>query len=105
MDHSLAWPLVDLSDEPARDPVVPASLGVSPELTLRLRRLAQRWDLLSRRWIHDRPVADVSRREEAEWARDQLEAAYDLQHELGDDVEVLVDRIPLTEARRLRAVR
>ena len=42
----------------------------------------------------------MSDREEAEWARDQPELAYDLQHELGSEVEVVVDGVPVHDARR-----
>lgn len=84
------------------DEVEPADLGVSPQLTRRLRDLARRWDDLSARWVNEEPETPESEREEGEWSRDRLELAYDLRNELGGAVEVLVAGFPLREARHLR---
>jgi hypothetical protein len=56
--------------------------------------------VLSRRWIREEPDTEETLRAEAESARELLTLAYDVQHELGPDVEVLLHGRPLNEHRR-----
>ena len=66
----------------------------------RMRDLVHRGQVLSRRWTRGEDRTSVSEREQAEWARDRLELAYDVQREVGVAITVLADGLPLEEARR-----
>jgi hypothetical protein len=78
----------------------PAELGLSPELAERLAGWLDRQEALSGRWVRDEPDTEESLRAETESARELLALAYDVQHELGPDVEVLLHGRPLSEHRR-----
>ncbi|MCW2700370.1 MAG: hypothetical protein JWQ45_1905 [Blastococcus sp.] len=78
----------------------PAELGLSPALAARLAGWHERQDVLSGRWVREEPDTDESRREESALAHELSTLAYDVQHELGRDVEVLLHGRPLHERPR-----
>jgi hypothetical protein len=78
----------------------PTELGLSPQLVERLAAWHHKQDVLSGRWIREEPDTEETLRAEAELARELLTLAYDVQHELGPDVEVLLHGRPLNEHRR-----
>lgn len=78
----------------------PADLGLSQELTGRLTAWLDRQEVLAGRWVREEPDTADSRRAESESARELLTLAYDVQHELGPDVEVLLHGRPLDGHRR-----
>ena len=77
-----------------------AELGLSPELRARLSAWHEEIDRLSARWITDGPVTPEVETAERRSAAHKLALAYDVQHELGSDVELLVDGESLDERRR-----
>ena len=78
----------------------PAELGLSAELAGRLEQWMDRQEALSGAWIRDPPETEEERRLGQQQHRDLLTLAYDVQRELGADVEVLLDGRPLKEQRR-----
>jgi hypothetical protein len=84
-------PTVDLLD--------PADLGLSPPLVGRLKAWLERQEVLSRRWYSDEADTEESLRAEAQSRKEKLALAYDVQHELSPDVEVLLEGQPISEYR------
>ncbi|RBY97983.1 hypothetical protein DQ237_03565 [Blastococcus sp. TF02-8] len=81
----------------------PAELGLSAELVARLEAWRDARERLSAVWIRDDPLETEEERVLREQQRQELLAlAHDVQHELGRDVEVLLERRPLREAHRRR---
>ena len=78
----------------------PAELGLSEELAGRLAGWVDRQEVLSGRWVREEPDTEESKRAESESARELLTLAYDVQRELGPDVEVLLHGRPLDQQRR-----
>ena len=79
----------------------PAQLGLSVELAARLELWLERQEALSGAWIRDEPPETEEERRLRELQhRDLLTLAYDVQRELGPDVEVLLHDRPLKEQRR-----
>ena len=79
----------------------PAELGLSAGLTARLEQWMDRHEALSGVWIRDDPSETGEERRLAQQQhRDLLTLAYDVQRELGRDVEVLLEGRPLKEQRR-----
>jgi len=79
----------------------PAELGLSAELVARLEAWTDRQEALSGAWIRDDPPeTEAERRLGERQHRELLTLAYDVQRELGPDVEVLLDQRPLKERRR-----
>ena len=77
----------------------PIELGLSEGLVRRLRQWLDRQDALSARWVRDEPDTEESLHAEAVLRRELLALAYDVQHELGRAVDVLLDGRPLREHR------
>ena len=84
--------------------VDPRALGLSHDLTARLEAWLDRMEAHSVLWLRDEPVTSQSRAVEQQLERDLVGLAYDVAHELGPDVEVLVrgDDIDVVR-RRLRS--
>ncbi|RBY88130.1 hypothetical protein DQ244_16400 [Blastococcus sp. TBT05-19] len=79
----------------------PAELGLSPELIARLDAWRDRQETLSGAWIRiDPPVTDEEQSRGEQQQRELLTLAHDVQHELGPDVEVLLDGQPLKGRHR-----
>ncbi len=78
----------------------PGELGLSAELATRLTAWRDHQEILSGRWIREEPETEESLRAETRSARELLTLAYDVQHELGPDVEVLLHRRRLDQYRR-----
>ncbi len=82
------------------DELDPAEVGLSHELAGRLAAWLERQEVLSGRWVREEPDTEESLRAETGAARELLTLAYDVQHELGPDVDVLLHGRPLNEHRR-----
>ena len=104
LEWDYAYPSVLVDRSPGVfgvDCLDPAALGLSAELAARLERWMDRHEGLSGAWIReDPPETDEERRLGEQQHRDLLTLAYDVQRELGPDVEVLLDGRPLEERRR-----
>ena len=91
--------LVDVSPgvPPVRE-LAPEDLGLSPGLVQRLAAWLERWDVWASVGVSthlDEPEPDWVPAE-GEWlARERESLAYAVQHELGTDVEVLLDGAPV----------
>ncbi|OMQ16287.1 hypothetical protein A7K94_0203560 [Modestobacter sp. VKM Ac-2676] len=80
----------------------PVALGLSPGLAERLATWLARWERVSGYWINEWGKPDWLPAEESALRRDLLDLGHDVAHELGPDVEVLIEGIPLDEYRRGR---
>ncbi|TFV47783.1 hypothetical protein [Blastococcus sp. TF02A-35] len=79
----------------------PAELGLSAQLTARLEAWRDRQESLSGAWVRDAPpVTEAERNLGEQQQRELLTLAHDVQHELGADVEVLLDGRPLKGRHR-----
>ncbi|MCA0146725.1 hypothetical protein [Blastococcus sp. LR1] len=79
----------------------PAELRLSAELVARLEAWTDRQESLSGAWIRDDPpVTEAEQHLGEQQQRELLTLAYDVQRELGPDVEVLLDGHPLKGRHR-----
>jgi hypothetical protein len=78
----------------------PRALGLSHGLTARLEAWLDRIERHSASWVRDDPVTDESRAAEEQFERDLVGLAYDVAHELGPEVEVLVRGEDIDVVRR-----
>ena len=105
IDYSYDFPVVDAS-RPSGWGVGPVDvldaerLGIPGELGERLIGWARRWEDLAMRHVRDDAPAEWRTRAEQELERDQWALLDDLRRELDDDVELLVQGIPLDEWRQ-----
>ena len=80
----------------------PWELGLSDGLTTRLQAWLARAEAHSARWVRDDPLTEDARSVEEQLERDFVSLAYDVAHELGPDVGVLVRGREIEAARHRR---
>ncbi|GAA1645267.1 hypothetical protein GCM10009828_087780 [Actinoplanes couchii] len=82
------------------DELNPSDLGLSPGLTRRLEALLDRHERVYGYWVQQSMAGaeedtDQERRDMADLRAETLDVAYAVQNELGNSVDVLVDKRPL----------
>ena len=101
VDYWYGFPLVNLSPGVRAVDVLDAErVGIAPELGARLSDWADRWEDLAMRHVRHEPPADWRTKAEEELLRDQWALLDDLRRELDEEVELLVDGMPLDEWRQ-----